>query len=79
MITAFIHTPFAVAKNIKSTTTSSRGSITGSVWVKSWNSATSQGEIPIIQSGSWKDFGIDADAQLPQLNPVGYWRRIEGN
>ena len=78
-ITAFIHTPFAVAKNINSTTTSSGGSITGSVWVKSWDSATSQGEIPIIQSGSWKDFGIDADAQLPQLNPVGYWRRIEGN
>lgn len=78
-ITAFIDTPFAVAKNIKSTTTSSSGNITGGIWVKSWDSATSQGEISIIQSGTWKDFGIDADGQLPQLNPVSYWRRIEGN
>ncbi len=79
LITAFIHTPFAVAKNIKSTPTSSSGKITGGIWVKSWDSATSQGEIPIIQSGTWKDLGIDADAQPPQLNPVSYWRRVEGN
>jgi hypothetical protein len=78
-ITAFIHTPFAVAKNIKSTTTSSAGNITGGIWVKSWDSATNQGEIAIIQSGTWKDFGIDADSQPPQLNPVSYWRRVEGS
>jgi hypothetical protein len=78
-ITSFIHAPFAVAQNIKSTTTSSGGNITGGIWVKSWDSATSQGEISIIQSGTWKDFGIDADAQPPQLNPVSYWRRVEGN
>jgi hypothetical protein len=78
-ITSFIHTPFAVAQNIKSTTISPVGNITGGIWVKSWDSATSQGDIPIIQSGTWKDFGIDADAQPPQLNPVSYWRRVEGN
>jgi hypothetical protein len=78
-IVAFIHTPFAIATNIKSTTTNSGGNITGGVWVKSWDSATNQGEISIIQSGSWKDFGIDADAQPPQLNPVSYWRRVEGH
>jgi hypothetical protein len=78
-ITAFIHTPFAVAKNIKSTTTISGGNITGGIWVKSWDSATSQGEISIIQSGTWKDLGIEADAQPPQLNPVSHWRRVEGN
>jgi hypothetical protein len=78
-VTAFIHAPFAVAQNIKSTTTSSGGNITGGIWVKSWDSATSQGEISIIQSGTWKDFGIAADAQPPQLNPVSYWRRVEGN
>jgi hypothetical protein len=78
-ITAFIHAPFAVAKNIKSTTTSSAGNITGAVWVKSWDSTTSQGEIPIVQSGSWQDFGIAAEEQPPQLNPVSYWHRVEGN
>jgi hypothetical protein len=78
-ITAFIHAPFAAAKNIKSTTTSLEGNITGAIWVNSWDSATSQGEISIIQSGTWRDFGIAADAQLPQLNPVSYWRRVEGN
>jgi hypothetical protein len=78
-ITSFIHAPFAVAQNIKSTTASSLGNITGGIWVKSWDSATSQGEIPIIQSGTWKDFGIDPDVQPPQLNPVSYWRRVEGN
>jgi hypothetical protein len=78
-IAAFIHAPFAVAKNIKSTTTSSGGNITGGIWVKSWDSATSQGEISIIQSGTWKDLGIDADAQPPQVNPVSHWRRVEGN
>jgi hypothetical protein len=76
-ITSFIHAPFAVAQNIKSTTTSSAGNITGSIWVNSWDSATSQGEIPIIQSGTWKDFGIDPNEQPPQLNPVSYWHRVE--
>jgi hypothetical protein len=78
-IASFIHAPFAVAQNIKSTAISSVGNITGAIWVKSWDSATSQGEIPIIQSGTWKDFGIDADAQPPQLNSVSYWHRVEGN
>ncbi len=78
-IRAFIHTPFAVAQNIESTTTSSGGNITGGIWVKSWDSATNQGKIPIIQSGTWKDFGIDVEAQPPQLNPISHWRRIEGN
>jgi hypothetical protein len=78
-IAAFIHAPFAEAKNIKSTTPNSTRGITGSIWVKSWDSITSNGEISIVQAGTWTDFGIDAIAQPPQINPVSYWSRVEGN
>ncbi len=77
-IAAFIHAPFAEAKNIKSTIPNSTRGITGSIWVKSWDSSTSQGEISIIQAGNWTDFGIDAAVQPPHINPVSYWSRVEG-
>ncbi len=77
-ISAFIHAPFAEAQNIHSIDASLPRGITGALWVKSWDSATSQGEIPIIQSGTWTDFGISPTSQPPQLNPVSSWQRIEG-
>lgn len=78
-ITAFIHAPFAEAENIKSTPGSLSRGITGSVWVKSWDSSTQMGGISIVQAGSWTDLGVDATAQPPQINPVSYWARVEGN
>jgi hypothetical protein len=76
-IAAFIHAPFAEAKNIKSTMPNSTRGITGSIWVKSWDSSTSNGEISIVQAGTWTDFGVDAAAQPPQVNPVSYWARVD--
>ncbi len=77
-ITAFIHAPFAEAKNMKSTEGSLSRGMTGSLWVKSWDSSTHMGSISIVQAGSWEDFGVDAAEQPPQVNPISYWARVEG-
>jgi hypothetical protein len=75
-ISAFIHTPFADVQNIKSTSTT-RGMITGAVWVKSWDSVSGKGNSSIVQVGNWSDFEVDKTAQPAQINPIGSWQRVE--
>jgi hypothetical protein len=75
-INAFIHAPFADAQNIKSTSTT-RGMITGGVWVKSWDSVSGKGNSSIVQVGNWSDFGVGKTAQPAQINPIGSWQRVE--
>lgn len=74
-ITAFIHAPFADASSIFANSSKLNQNITGALWVKSWNSATSPNEIPIIQSGDWSDFGISKIEQPSQISPISYWQR----
>jgi hypothetical protein len=76
-ITAFIHAPFAAAESIRALTPSPNPALTGAVWVNSWNSMTSQNQLPIIQAGTWADFGIAKLEQPPQLSPIIYWQRVE--
>jgi hypothetical protein len=76
-ITAFIHAPFADAQSVKSSSSHPNQGITGAVWVKSWDSASSKGKISIIQAGSWPDFGIEKKEQPSQLSPIGAWQRVE--
>jgi hypothetical protein len=75
-INAFIHAPFADAQSISSTPPNPSKNITGALWVKSWDSATSANEIPIIQAGDWSDFGIAKIEQPSQISPVSYWQRV---
>lgn len=75
-ITAFIHTPFADAIITTSSTPNLNKNITGGLWVKSWDSATSPAEIPIIQAGNWSDFGISKLEQPAQISPVSSWQRV---
>jgi Tfp pilus assembly protein PilX len=75
-ITAFIHAPFADAKSISSSTPNPNRNITGGLWVNSWDSATIPTEIPIIQAGSWLDFGIAKIEQPSQISPVSSWQRV---
>jgi hypothetical protein len=74
-ITALIHAPFADAQSIKSSSSST--GITGAVWVKSWDSATSMSKITILQAGNWADFGVDKIEQPSQPNPISSWHRVE--
>jgi hypothetical protein len=76
VITAFIHAPFADASSISSTTRNLDQNITGALWVKSWDSATTPSEISIIQAGNWSDFGITKIEQPPQISPISYWQRV---
>jgi hypothetical protein len=75
-ITAFIHAPLADAQSISASPPNPNKKIAGALWVKSWNSATSPNEIPIIQSGTWADFGISKLEQPSQVSPISYWQRI---
>ena len=76
-ITAFIHAPFADAKSIQSSLPNPSKNITGAVWVNSWDSTTSPNEIPIIQSGTWADFGMSKLKQPSQISPISSWQRVE--
>jgi hypothetical protein len=80
-INAFIHAPFADAQNIKSTSKTLKsktlGQITGGVWVKSWDSVSSNGNISIVQVGNWSDFGVEKVARPAQLNPIESWQRVD--
>jgi hypothetical protein len=76
-ITALIHAPLADAQSILSSPPNPNKNITGAVWVKSWDSATSPNEIPIIQAGDWSDFGIAQSEQPSQISPISYWQRVE--
>ncbi len=76
-ITAFIHAPLADAQSISSSPPNPNKNITGAVWVKSWDSATSPNAMPIIQAGDWSDFGIAPIAQPSQISPISYWQRVE--
>jgi hypothetical protein len=76
-ITAFIHAPFADAKSITANPPNPNGRIVGAIWVKSWDSATSPNQIPIIQAGNWADFGIPKIEQPAQLSSISYWQRVE--
>jgi hypothetical protein len=76
-ITAFIHAPFADAQSISANPPNSNQRIVGAIWVKSWDSATSPNQIPIIQAGNWADFGIPKIEQPAQLSPISYWQRVE--
>jgi hypothetical protein len=75
-ITAFIHAPLADAQSISASPPNPNKNITGALWVKSWDSATSPNDIPIIQSGDWSDFGIAKIDQPSQLSPISYWQRV---
>jgi hypothetical protein len=75
-ITAFIHAPFADAKSIKSSIVNPTKNITGALWVKSWDSASSPNDIPIIQAGNWSDFGIIKTDQPAHVSPISYWHRV---
>jgi Tfp pilus assembly protein PilX len=75
-ITAFFHAPFADAKSISSSIPNPNKNITGGLWVNSWDSATSLGEIPIIQVGNWSDFGIAKIEQPAQISPISSWQRV---
>jgi hypothetical protein len=74
-ITAFIHAPFADAKSINASPANPNKNITGALWIKSWNSASSPNQIPIIQSGDWSDFGTSKLDQPSQISPISYWHR----
>ncbi len=76
-IAAFIDAPFADAQSISSIPTQPNPGITGAVWVKSWDSATSMGKISIIQSGNWAELGINKPQQPSQLSALGSWQRVE--
>jgi hypothetical protein len=76
-ITAFIHAPSADAASVRDLTPNPNPAITGAVWVKSWDSMTSPNQLPIIQAGTWADFGISKPEQPAQLSPISYWRRVE--
>jgi hypothetical protein len=76
VITAFIHAPFADAQIISSSPPNPSKKILGAIWVKSWDSATSPSNLPIIQSGSWSDFGISKVEQPSQISPISYWQRV---
>ncbi len=76
-ITAFIHAPLANAESVHALTPNPNPQITGAVWVNSWNSMTSQNQLPIFQAGTWTDFGISKLEQPPQLSPISYWQRVE--
>jgi hypothetical protein len=75
-ITAFIHAPLADAQSIKSNIVNPHRGIIGALWVKSWDSATNQSQIPITEIGNWSDFGITAIEQPSQINPISYWQRV---
>jgi hypothetical protein len=45
------------------------------LWVRSWDSATSVNQLPIIQAGNWADFGIAKTEQPSQVSPISYWHR----
>jgi hypothetical protein len=76
-ITALIHAPFAVATSSNASPANPNSNITGAVWVKSWDSATSPNQLPIVQAGTWADFGIAKPAQPAQLNPISAWQRVD--
>lgn len=76
-ITAFIHAPLADAQSTNAINPRPNSGITGAVWVKSWDSATSSGKIPIIRSGNWSDLGINKTVQPPQLSQLKSWARVE--
>jgi hypothetical protein len=76
-ITAFIHAPLADANSIHALPPNPNPQITGAVWVNSWDSITSQNQLPIIQAGTWSDFGISKLEQPAQLSPISYWQRVE--
>jgi hypothetical protein len=75
-ITAFIHAPSADAQSISSSPPNPTKQIAGAVWVKSWDSATSPNEIPILQRGDWVDLGITKSDQPSQISPISYWQRV---
>jgi Tfp pilus assembly protein PilX len=75
-ITAFIHAPLADAQSISSSPANPNKKLAGALWVKSWNSATSPNQIPIIQAGTWADFGISKSEQPSQVSPISYWQRV---
>ncbi|WP_310424499.1 hypothetical protein [Chamaesiphon sp. VAR_48_metabat_135_sub] len=75
-ITAFIHAPLADAQSISANPPNPNKNITGALWVKSWDSATSPNDIPIIQSGDWSDFGIAKIDQPSQISSISYWQRV---
>ncbi len=76
-IIAFIHAPLADATSIHALVPNPNPAITGAVWVKSWDSMTSPNQLPIIQAGTWADFGISKPAQPAQLSPISYWQKVE--
>jgi hypothetical protein len=76
-IAALIHAPFAEAQSISNIATQPNPGITGAVWVKSWDSATSMSKISIIQAGNWAGFGISKPEQPSQLSAIGSWQRVE--
>jgi hypothetical protein len=76
-ITALIHAPFAVATSSNASPANPNSNITGAVWVKSWDSATSPNQLPIVQAGTWADFGISKPEQPAQLNPISAWQRVD--
>jgi hypothetical protein len=75
-IAAFIHAPFADAQSISALPTQPNPGITGAVWIKSWDSATSKSKISIIQAGNWADLGISKPEQPSQLSAIGSWQRV---
>jgi hypothetical protein len=75
-ITAFIHAPLADARSLSATPSLGSG-VMGAVWVKSWDSATNANDLPIVQVGTWADFGVTKIEQPPQLSPVSSWQRLE--
>jgi hypothetical protein len=74
-ITAFIHAPLATATSIQTLTPNPNLQIIGAVWVNSWDSMTSPNQLPIIQAGTWEDFGISKEEQPAQLSPISYWQK----
>lgn len=75
-ITAFIHAPLADAQSTIASSPSS-GGINGAIWVNSWDSMTSPNDLPIVQTGTWADFGINKQQQPPQLSQISSWQRSE--
>ena len=75
-ITAFIHAPLADARSLSAIPTLGSGMM-GAVWVKSWDSNTVANDLPIVQVGTWADFGITKIEQPPQLSPINSWQRLE--
>jgi hypothetical protein len=75
-ITAFIHAPLADAQSLSGIPSLGSG-VMGAVWVKNWDSATDANDLPIVQVGTWADFGITKIEQPSQLSPVSSWQRLE--